>query len=42
MIGGLSEICPGRVEETVAFAPKSLISGTLATSMTGAVAGLLF
>lgn len=41
MIAGLTGMCPERAGEIVALAPKSLISGTLATCMTGAVAGLL-
>lgn len=41
MLAGLTGMCPERAEEIVALAPKSLISGTLATCMTGAVAGLL-
>ena len=41
MIAGLSGMCPERSQEIVTLAPRSLISGTLATCMTGAVAGLL-
>jgi CNT family concentrative nucleoside transporter len=41
MIGGLSAICPERRTEILSLAPRSLISGTLATCMTGAIAGLL-
>ena len=41
MIAGLSGMCPQRAAEIVELAPKSLISGTLATCMTGAIAGLL-
>lgn len=41
MIAGISGMCPQRAEEIVRLAPKSLISGTLATCMTGAIAGLL-
>ena len=41
MIAGLSGMCPRRGAEIVELAPKSLISGTLATCMTGAIAGLL-
>ena len=41
MIAGLSGMCPQRATEIVELAPKSLISGTLATCMTGAIAGLL-
>jgi len=41
MIAGLTGMCPERAQDIYALAPKSLISGTLATCMTGAVAGLL-
>ncbi|MCB1671681.1 MAG: nucleoside transporter C-terminal domain-containing protein [Gammaproteobacteria bacterium] len=41
MIAGLTGMCPSRAREIVALAPRSLISGTLATCMTGAIAGLL-
>ena len=41
MIAGLSGLCAERAREIVSLAPKSLISGTLATCMTGAIAGLL-
>lgn len=41
MIAGLSGLCPPRAREIVTLAPRSLISGTLATCMTGAIAGLL-
>jgi len=41
MIAGLSGMCPQRATEIIELAPKSLISGTLATCMTGAIAGLL-
>ncbi len=41
MIGGLAAIVPSRRSEIVELAPRALISGTLATSMTGAVIGLI-
>lgn len=41
MIGGITGICPERREEIVTLAPRSIISGTLATCMTGAVVGIL-
>jgi len=41
MIAGLCGMCPERTKDIVGLAPKSLISGTLATCMTGAIAGLL-
>jgi concentrative nucleoside transporter, CNT family len=40
-IGGLGAMVPERRAEIVELAPKALISGTLATCMTGAVVGLL-
>ena len=41
MIGGLSGMCPERSGEIIGLAMKALVSGTLATCMTGAVAGML-
>jgi len=41
MIAGLSGLCPERAKEIVTLAPLSMVSGTLATCMTGAVAGIL-
>jgi CNT family concentrative nucleoside transporter len=41
MIGGLSAMCPERRGEIMALAPRSLISGTLATCMTGGIAGMI-
>ncbi len=41
MIAGLSGMCPERAGEVVELAMPALISGTLATCMTGTVAGLL-
>jgi CNT family concentrative nucleoside transporter len=40
-IGGLGAMVPERRAEIVELAPKALISGTLATCMTGAVVGIL-
>lgn len=42
MIAGLSVMCKERAQEIVSLAPKSIVSGTLATCMTGAIAGLLY
>ena len=42
MIAGLTSMCKERAEEIVSLAPKSLVSGTLATCMTGSIAGLLY
>jgi CNT family concentrative nucleoside transporter len=41
MIGGLSVMAPGRRDEIVALGLKSIVSGTLATLLMGAVVGLL-
>jgi CNT family concentrative nucleoside transporter len=41
MIGGLVGIMPARRDEIVSLAPRTLISGTLATCMTGCLAGIL-
>ncbi|MFN3231672.1 MAG: NupC/NupG family nucleoside CNT transporter [Alphaproteobacteria bacterium] len=41
MIGGLATICPDRRTEITALGLKSIIAGTLATCMTGALAGLI-
>ena len=41
MIGGLVSMAPERRDEIVALGIKSLVAGTLATCMTGAVVGIL-
>ncbi len=41
MIGGLATICPDRRGEVTALGLKSIVAGTLATCMTGALAGLI-
>jgi CNT family concentrative nucleoside transporter len=41
MIGGLGAMAPGRRPEIVQLGLKSILAGTLATCMTGAVVGLL-
>jgi CNT family concentrative nucleoside transporter len=41
MIGGMTAMAPERRREIVALAPRSLISGTLATLSSGAIAGML-
>jgi len=40
MIGGLATIAPARRAEIVALGPKTIVSGTLATALAGAMAGL--
>lgn len=42
MLGGLTTMVPDRRREIVGLGMKSILAGTLATCMTGAVAGILF
>ncbi len=42
LIGGLGAMAPERREEIVALGFKSILGGTLATCMTGAVVGILY
>ncbi|MGI9464688.1 MAG: nucleoside transporter C-terminal domain-containing protein, partial [Aestuariivirgaceae bacterium] len=41
MTGGLVAMCPERYDDIVRLGPKTIISGTLATLLTGAVIGLI-
>ena len=41
LIGGMSTMCPERRGEIVQLGAKTLVSGTLATCMTGAVVGIV-
>ena len=41
MIGGMTAMAPERRAEIVSLAPRSIVSGTLATLTSGAVAGML-
>lgn len=41
MIGGLTAMAPERSGDIMSLGPKSIVSGTLATLMTGAVVGML-
>jgi CNT family concentrative nucleoside transporter len=41
MIGGLGTMAPGRRSEIVSLGLRSIVAGTLATCMTGAVVGIL-
>ncbi len=41
LLGGLTALCPARRADILALAPRSIWSGLLATSMTGAIVGLL-
>ncbi len=42
MIGGLLSIAPDRRDDILNLAPKSILSGLIATSLTGAVIGVLY
>lgn len=42
LIGGLSSIAPGRLDEIVSLAPRSILAGVLTTLMTGSVVGMLY
>lgn len=42
MIGGLTALVPTRRKEIIALSLRSLVAGTLATSMTGAMVGALY
>lgn len=42
MLGGLATIVPERRAEIVALGPKTIVSGTLATCLTGAIVGVLW
>ncbi len=42
MIGGLGAMAPSRRSEIVSLGLRSIVAGTLATAMTGAVIGMLF
>jgi len=41
MIAGLMTICPARIKDIMALCPLSILSGTLATSLTAAIVGLI-
>jgi CNT family concentrative nucleoside transporter len=41
MIGGLATVAPGRRGEIVSLGPRTIVSGTLATCLIGAVVGML-
>ncbi len=42
MIGGLGSMAPERRDEIVSLGLKSIVAGTIATCMTGAIVGLLY
>ena len=41
LIGGMATMAPARRDEIVGLGMKSIVAGTLATCMTGAVVGML-
>ncbi len=41
-VGGISALAPDRREEIALLGPKALIGATLATLMTGALAGVFY
>jgi len=41
MIGGMGTMAPDRRDEIVALGLRSVVAGTLATCMTGAVVGII-
>lgn len=41
MVGGLAAMAPGRRADILSLGPRSIVSGTLATCLVGAVVGLL-
>jgi len=41
MIGGVGAMVPERREEIVGLGAKSIVAGTIATCMTGAVVGVI-
>jgi len=41
MIGGMGTMAPSRRDEIVSLGIRSIIAGTLATCMTGAIVGML-
>lgn len=42
MIGGMTTMCPERKDDIIALGGRTIVSGTLATCLTGAIAGLFF
>ena len=41
LVGGMTTMAPERKHEIISLGPRSIISGTLATLMSGAVAGII-
>ncbi len=42
LIGGLGTMVPDRCVEVIALGPKTIVSGTLTTLLTGAIVGVLW
>ena len=42
MIGGMGGMAPERRDEIVGMGMKSIVAGTIATCMTGAIVGLIY
>jgi CNT family concentrative nucleoside transporter len=42
MIAGLTTIAPDRRDEILSLGPRSIVSGTLATCLLGAIVGMLY
>jgi CNT family concentrative nucleoside transporter len=42
MLGGIGALVPERRSELLSLAPKTLISGTIVTCITGAIVGLVY
>jgi CNT family concentrative nucleoside transporter len=42
MIGGLGAMAPERKKEIISLGLKSIVAGTLATTMTGTIIGLIY
>jgi CNT family concentrative nucleoside transporter len=42
MIGGMGAMVPEKRDEIVGLGMKSIVAGTIATCMTGAVVGLIY
>jgi CNT family concentrative nucleoside transporter len=41
-VGGTAALCPSRRDDLAGLGPKALIAATLATLMTGALAGVFY
>jgi CNT family concentrative nucleoside transporter len=41
LVGGMSAMAPERRDDIISLGPRSILSGTLATMMSGAVVGMI-